>query len=123
MKTLIDTCVVIDFMRNFENAVEFISQLESQPYISTITVAELYAGTKTEKKERIVTSFVENCLVLNVTQEISELGGRWSARYTPSHGVDLPDALIAATARVHELVLATCNLKHFPMFPELRRPY
>ncbi len=67
MKTLIDTCVAIDFMRNFENAVEFIVQLESQPYISTITVAELYAGTKTEKKERMVTSFVENCLVLDVT--------------------------------------------------------
>lgn len=123
MKVLIDTCVAIDFMRNFDNAVEFVSQLTSQPYVSTITIAELYAGTKTKKKEQLVTDFVKNCLVLDVTHEISELGGRWSARYTPSHGVDLPDALIAATAEIHKLQLATCNLKHFPMFPELNRPY
>ena len=40
-----------------------------------------------------------------------------------SHGIDIPDALIAATAEHHELRLATLNVKHFPMFPKLRRAY
>ena len=44
----------------------------------------------------------------------------WQKR---SHGVGLPDALIAATAERAELHLASCNLKHFPMFPNLKRPY
>ncbi len=41
----------------------------------------------------------------------------------PSHGLDDIDALIAATAEHHGLRLATLNVKHFPMFPKLRRAY
>ena len=33
------------------------------------------------------------------------------------------DALIAATAKAHGLPLATLNIKHFPMFDGLTRPY
>lgn len=123
MKTLVDTCVIIDFFRNFPPSVEFFRALNSQPRISSITIAELYAGAKTKKKKALVEEFVKNCIILDIDQEIAEQGGEWSCQYTPSHGVDLPDALIAATAYVHELQLATCNLKHFPMFPELKRPY
>ena len=41
----------------------------------------------------------------------------------PSHGIDIPDAIIAATAEHHGLRLATLNVKHFPMFPKLKRAY
>ena len=37
--------------------------------------------------------------------------------------LDFPDAVIAATAMHHGLELVTLNLKHFPMFPDLQRPY
>ena len=33
------------------------------------------------------------------------------------------DAIIAATAEHHGLRLATLNVKHFPMFPKLKRAY
>jgi hypothetical protein len=44
-------------------------------------------------------------------------------RFRRSHALETPDALIAATATHHQLQLTTLNLKHFPMFPELKRPY
>lgn len=118
MKTLIDTCVAIDFMRGFTPAVAFFNSLENQPYMSCITVAELYAGAKTARKKQLVTEVIQNCIVLDIDQSIAE-----SCQYTPSHGVDLPDALIAATAKIHQLALATCNVKHFPMIEGLQRPY
>jgi predicted nucleic acid-binding protein len=40
-----------------------------------------------------------------------------------SYGIDIPDAIIAATAEHHGLELATLNLKHFPMFPRLKPAY
>jgi predicted nucleic acid-binding protein len=47
----------------------------------------------------------------------------WSRVFAPSHGLDDVDAIIAATAEHHGLRLATLNVKHFPMFPKLKRAY
>ena len=44
-------------------------------------------------------------------------------RHGSSHAVEIPDAIIAATAEHHGLKLATLNVKHFPMFPKLKRAY
>ncbi len=45
-------------------------------------------------------------------------------RYRRSHGgIGLGDYLIAATADVNGLELATLNTRHFPMFPGLEPPF
>ena len=52
--------------------------------------------------------------ILPVTVEIAELSGRLVAeRKKDAHILDPADALIAATARVHGLSVATLNRKHF----------
>ena len=38
-------------------------------------------------------------------------------------GIGLGDYLIAATALTEGLELATLNVQHYPMFPELARPF
>jgi predicted nucleic acid-binding protein len=123
MKILVDTCVVIDFLRGFPPAVAFFDEMSNCPAISTITVAELFAGAKNKAKKEAVGSIIDTFEIIEVSQEIAKKGGEWSCQYTPSHGVDLPDALIGATAKIKGFHLATCNLKHFPMFPDLERPY
>ena len=60
---------------------------------------------------------------LTSIRDIAGLAGDYVRRYGPSHGTDPIDALIAATAKTHGLALATLNLKHFPMFAGLTRPY
>lgn len=55
-----------------------------------------------------------------ITETAGELGRRWF----PSHtGVDSADLCIAATAISLDAPLLTRNIKHFPMFPDLRTPY
>jgi predicted nucleic acid-binding protein len=44
-------------------------------------------------------------------------------QYRGRHGVGIPDALIAATARAHGARLVTRNLRHFPMLDDLLVPY
>jgi predicted nucleic acid-binding protein len=41
----------------------------------------------------------------------------------PSHGCGLADCLVAATAQLHGLTLATLNSKHLPMLQDVRVPY
>ena len=48
---------------------------------------------------------------------------KFARHFQASHGLDVSDALIAATAEQHGLALATLNIKHFPMFKGLKRPY
>ena len=57
---------------------------------------------------------------LDITPEIAELAGAYLQKYTPRIlRFDISDAIIAATAIVHKLILVTKNVKHFPM-PEIK---
>lgn len=59
-----------------------------------------------------------------VGEAIVEEAGRLGRRWLPSHNsIDIADLIIAATATTLELPLLTRNVKHFPMFPDLQRPY
>jgi predicted nucleic acid-binding protein len=50
--------------------------------------------------------------------------GALGQRYSRSHpGIDTPDLLLAELAQRLGAELVTMNVKHFPMFPELKRPY
>lgn len=47
--------------------------------------------------------------------QIERQAGDLMRRFRPSHGLELGDALIAATASLHGLRLWTRNRKHYPM--------
>jgi predicted nucleic acid-binding protein len=50
-----------------------------------------------------------------VTQAIVDHGGEFYRRWHPSHGIDVNDAILAATAAATGGKIYTQNLKHFPM--------
>ena len=43
----------------------------------------------------------------------------WMDEYALSHGLEIPDALIAATAEIHGLVLITGNIADYRFLPGL----
>jgi len=54
----------------------------------------------------------------------AEVAGELGRRWLPSHsGIDGADLAIAATAVLLDARLVTMNVRHFPMFAELTRPY
>lgn len=121
--TLIDTDVLIDFLRGHESARDFMARLPKQVFVSTITVAELHVGVRNGKERAILTGFFDTLEILPLDAETAAEGGLLRRDYGPSHGVGLNDALIAATAIRHKLELATLNRKHYPMLKTLRVPY
>ncbi len=118
---LLDTNILIDFLRNRPEAIDYFTQI-SLPSISAITVAELFAGVR-GSEEAILKDFINVLNVIDVDSEIAEKGGLYRRDYGRSHGVDLNDAMIAATAEVKSKTLVTLNKKHFPMISKVTVPY
>ena len=122
-KFLIDTDVLIDYLRDQQQAVVFLESLDSPFFIAAITVAELFAGVRNGAERTNLSSFLDACITVELDFAISEMGGLYRRDYGKSHGVGLADALIAATATRHDLTVVTLNGKHYPMLKNVLIPY
>jgi predicted nucleic acid-binding protein len=123
MALLFDTTILIDYLRGRREAQDLLDTQDERPLISVGSVLELYAGFKNKREEQRGERLLSEAKILPATQEIAKRAGVFSRLYQPSHSLDDIDAIIAATAEHHGLALATLNVKHFPMFPKLKRPY
>ena len=121
-KLLIDTDVLVDFLRGFSIAVEYIKTHSEDIIISAISVAELYAGVKDSEREQL-DALISLFKVIPATKEIAVTGGLLKQQYFKTHGVGLADAIIAATSINLNATLKTLNIRHFPMLKGLKAPY
>ncbi len=112
---LVDTDVLVDFLRGHSKAVAFVNAHSQRIILSSIVVAELYAGVKGDAELRVLDNFVSIFRVVPITPEIAKIGGLYKRDYGKSHGVGLADAILAATAEVEKAELKTLNVKHYPM--------
>lgn len=107
---LLDTNIAIAILINERNVIEFVQRAshDKMPiYFSAITVSEVFAGLKHEEQLRAEKLFTtKRCM--DVTSEIAKLAGT-IRRDLKDKGRKLktPDALIIATASVHELTLVS----------------
>ena len=95
-----DTDVLIDFLKGYQQAVEFINANSSQIILSTIVIAELYSGVRGKQELTILNNFVSLFDVIPITSEIAMIGGLYKRDFGKSHGVGLADAIIAATSEL-----------------------
>lgn len=125
---LLDTTVLIDLSLGNLNAADFIdsaSESGTSLFISVISAMELIAGCRdkdeVEKAQKLIADFT----LLHLSPAESIKAYELMVNYSKSHGMAIPDALIAATAIVHDLELASDNERHFSMIPDLivNRPY
>ena len=120
---LLDTDVLVDFLRGYSKAVTFINANSSRIILSSIVVAELYAGVKGDAEQTTIENFVSLFRVIPVGVEIAKAGGLYKRDYGKSHGVGLADAILAATAEFENAELRTLNIKHYPMIKGLAPAY
>ena len=120
---LLDTDILVDFFRGYGKAVIFVNVNSSRIILSSIVIAELYAGVKGESELTVLENFVSLFRILPVTSEIAKTGGLYKRDYGKSHGVGLADAIIAATCEAENAKLKTLNIKHYPMINGLKPAY
>jgi len=120
---LLDTDVLVDFFRGYSKAVAFVNANSSRIILSSIVVAELYAGVKGDAEQATIGNFVSLFRVIPLDVEIAKAGGLYKRDYGKSHGVGLADAILAATAELENAELKTLNIKHYPMLKGLSPAY
>lgn len=58
--------------------------------------------------------------MIEIDSAISKLAVRFVEQFNLSHGLVIPDAIIGATAVVHQIELFTYNLKDFRFMPDIQ---
>ncbi len=120
---LIDTDILIDYLRDRPEAVSYINNLTEPLCVSVITVAELYAGVREGEERTRLNTFMLAFSIIPVDAAIAVAGGLLRRDYGKSHGTGLADALIAATVQLRGFRFAGLNRKHFPMLADMITPY
>ena len=120
---LLDTSILVPILRKNEIALAWFESNTDDPKMSVVSLTELYLGIRRQREERDLVELERLVRPLAVDRDIAVRAGVFVRHYGPSHSVEIPDAIIAATAEHHGLRLATLNVKHFPMFPKLKSVY
>ena len=120
---LVDTDILIDYLKDVPEAVEFVEAHIDQIFVSAITVAELYQGVRDGEERMALEDFLSVVTPLETDGAIAKVAGLYRRQYKASHNSGLADCLIAATAKAHCLPLKTLNTKHFTMIADVESPY
>ena len=120
IKYLWDTNTAIYYLqRQFPpSAEQFMDSIlqEYQPSISAITEIELLCWkTASESDLAVLKDFIEDSVVFELEKEIKLK----TAELRKTNKIKLPDAIIAATAVVHNLTLLTRNVTDFQNIQDL----
>ena len=117
MSILIDTDVLIEYLRDNEKIVRNFTEVykrEKKLCFSPITRAEIVAGLR-KGEEGITAKLFGLMECLKIDDAIGQKAGEYMKSYRASHSMEIADALIAATACVTDLPLWTLNKKRYPM--------
>ena len=120
---MIDTDVLIEYLRGSDRAAKFLEGLEGDLIISAMSVAELFSGVKGSEEMDALDQFMLAFQTIPIDDRLARQAGLIRQEYHPSHGVGLADALIAATALEEGAELVTFNRRHYPMVEDVSLPY
>ncbi|MCE5307080.1 MAG: type II toxin-antitoxin system VapC family toxin [Acidobacteriales bacterium] len=118
MTVLVDSDILIEVARgrNAEIVSQWLelSQSDAAVLYSPVTAAELWAGARPSEHNALESLF-RALVCAPIDGAVGRQAGIYLQRYRRSHGVEVADALIAASAVANHAELWTRNRKHYPM--------
>ena len=109
MVVLIDTCIIIDYLRGNSN----IDFSHGEILINPVVELEILQGVRNKQEQKEALRAIEYFQRIEYSPECFNLAKILILRYSLSHSLKLPDALIAASCLIYDLPLWTYNLKDF----------
>lgn len=119
---IVDSDVLINASRGQKQAIDFLIQSSNAEtlYVSVISYLELQAGARDKVELRRVEKFLSRFVLITFSDAVSRRAITLMQQYRLSHGLALPDALIAATALENDETLATSNVRDFEFISGLQ---
>jgi predicted nucleic acid-binding protein len=116
---ILDTNILIDYLRGIEDAKEEIARYPGCA-ISLITWMEIMVGAADDSEEALLRDFLSRFTLVAVSADIAET----AVTLRRKHRIRIPDAIIWASAQVSNTLLVTRNTRDFPADdPGIRAPY
>ena len=111
---LVDTDVLIWHLRGYAQATRRLDELGALT-LSAVSYLEVLQGMRNKAELVAVQKMLQRrqATMLPITETITQRAISLMESLTLSHGLQMGDALIAATALEHRLPLLTGNVKHF----------
>ena len=126
MNVCVDSNVLIELLKQRVEATQWINLIPRDTlFIPGVGTLEVISGAKDKRDLAYIHTFMSSFEVVWHSEPEWELAYTLLCRYRLSTGMDVPDALIAATCLKRSLRLYTLNLKHFRPIKGLdgHRPY
>lgn len=120
--TIVDTDILIDAALQISKAIDCLDGLEqnSKLSVSVITQMELFVGCADKTELKNTERFLQRFQVLKINEQISDTAIGLLLQYRLSHGLAIPDALIAATAITFNQPFISKNQRDFRFIKGLR---
>ena len=121
MRAYVDSDILIWHLRGEAKAARLLRTLAGEPgtqlWTGALQRAEVVFFMR-PSEERATLSLLSRFQTEAVSQGIVDAAGALYRRWHPPHGIDVNDAILAATAAATGGRIYTQNLKHYPM-PEV----
>jgi predicted nucleic acid-binding protein len=118
MTVLVDSDILIEVARGRNAYIVAkwvdLSNSDAAVLYSPVSVAELWAGARPNEYDAL-TNLFRALKCTPIDEEAGRQAGDYLRRYKRSHGIEVADALIAASAAGNRAELWTRNRKHYPM--------
>jgi predicted nucleic acid-binding protein len=111
----VDTDVLIDVLRQVETTISILKSatITASPIISAVTQMELIVGCRNAVELRSLDRFLQSFEIVDISESISSQAVQLLHQYRLSHGLLIPDALIAASSLVTGHGLLTKNQRDY----------
>jgi predicted nucleic acid-binding protein len=120
---LVDSSVLIDFLRRSPAAVHVLGSLTEPALSSEICRVEVTRGLRASE-ESLASELFDLIEWIPVSEPVATLAGELGRVWGHGHsGIGATDLVIAATVELTRSSLLTLNAKHFPMVAGLQPAY
>jgi predicted nucleic acid-binding protein len=117
---LCDTNIFIHAFNGGTTTIEALNRIGMEHVaVSSITVMELLQGMGNKRELTLMKKKIKYYDVIHFTPEVSQKSVELIDQFKLSHGLQIPDAIIAATAIVFKLPLFTYNVRDFNFIPDI----
>jgi predicted nucleic acid-binding protein len=121
MTYLCDTNILIEYLRGNESVRDMLlNDKRSGLGMSTISMMELVIGAYNNDEVRLIKKTFADYKIVEVNEKISILARNLCESYSKSHNLQIPDAIIAATAITEKIPLGTFNVADFAFIPHIK---